>query len=398
MSPEARRLIGLHPRRAVMSASRGFRPLLRRRETNVSADGTAKAPGPSVLMEELFRSVVVRERKRVDRCAQSFALLLVSIEGAPGLDRRLWESVGQALNVSKRETDILGWFENGTSMAVLLTEIESSDAAVLSNIEMRAQRELAKRLPARIVASALSIQLHVYPATKEAWDVQPKDPIAKTVQATGHEYSYRRLKRVFDVVGSMAMLVLLSPLFVLIAALVKLTSKGPVFFEQERVGEGAKRFKMLKFRTMYTGSDHAIHHEFVTKFIKSSSQCNEPDTTAPFKLTHDPRITRVGRNLRKTSLDELPQFWNVIRGEMSLVGPRPPLPYEVDVYQPWHRRRVLEAQPGITGLWQVAGRSRTTFDEMVRLDLQYAKRRSLWTDIKILLATPRAVVAGRGAC
>src|SRR5262245_50896372 len=154
---------------------------------------------------------------------------------------------------------------------------------------------------------------------------------------------------------------------------------------------------MLKFRTMYTGSDHALHHEFVTRFIKASEKCNEPGANARFKITHDPRITPVGRFLRKTSLDELPQFWNVVRGDMSLVGPRPPLPYEVDVYQSWHRRRVLEAQPGITGLWQVEGRSRTTFDEMVRLDLRYAKRQSLWNDIKILLATPAAVVNGKGA-
>ncbi len=154
---------------------------------------------------------------------------------------------------------------------------------------------------------------------------------------------------------------------------------------------------MLKFRTMEWGADQRLHHEFVSWFIKAGDQAHSPGNNELFKLTNDQRITPVGRMLRKTSLDELPQLWNVVRGDMSLVGPRPPLPYELAQYKPWHRRRVLEAKPGITGLWQVAGRSRTTFDEMVRLDLRYARRCSLWTDIKILLATPAAVISGKGA-
>jgi lipopolysaccharide/colanic/teichoic acid biosynthesis glycosyltransferase len=134
----------------------------------------------------------------------------------------------------------------------------------------------------------------------------------------------------------------------------------------------------------------------VTQFITSGGQ-SEPVKDAPFKIANDPRITPLGHFLRKTSLDELPQFWNVLCGEMSLVGPRPPLAYEVEKYKQWHCRRVLEAKPGITGLWQVTGRSRTTFDEMVRLDLRYARKRSVWNDIRILLATPGAVVGGKGA-
>ena len=158
-----------------------------------------------------------------------------------------------------------------------------------------------------------------------------------------------------------------------------------------------KPFKMLKFRTMHVNSDDALHQAFVSQFITS----RDPQAIATdgvFKLTNDPRITPIGHLLRKTSLDELPQFWNVLRGDMSLVGPRPPLPYEVEHYKAWHTRRVIEAKPGITGLWQVGGRSRTTFDDMVRLDLRYAKNRSLMTDFKILLATPGAVLTGKGAC
>jgi exopolysaccharide biosynthesis polyprenyl glycosylphosphotransferase len=201
-------------------------------------------------------------------------------------------------------------------------------------------------------------------------------------------------KRLLDLAGSLALLIALAPVLLVVAALVKLTSPGPVFFRQQRVGENASPFTMLKFRTMRVNCDSAAHREYVSQFIKAGKAADG----GVYKMTHDPRITPVGRFLRKTSLDELPQFINVLRGDMSLVGPRPPLSYEVEQYKAWHCRRVLDAKPGITGLWQVTGRSRTTFDEMVRLDLRYAKSSSVWTDIKILLATPGAVVSGRGAC
>ena len=205
-------------------------------------------------------------------------------------------------------------------------------------------------------------------------------------------------KRAFDITLSALLLAIFSPLFLVIAALVKLTSPGTVFFRQERVGQMMKPFEMLKFRTMSVNADHTIHHQFVSAFITSGGHSAANGESTLFKIANDPRSHEVGRLLRKTSLDELPQLWNVLRGEMSLVGPRPPLQYQVAQYQPWHRRRVLEAKPGMTGLWQVKGRSRTTFDEMVRLDLRYAKSCSVWTDIKILFATPRAVVSGKGAC
>jgi len=147
---------------------------------------------------------------------------------------------------------------------------------------------------------------------------------------------------------------------------------------------------------MKVNADHRIHQQYVEGFIQAGPSAASGGD-AVFKLTNDPRVTPVGDFLRKSSLDELPQLWNVLRGEMSLVGPRPPLPYEVARYKHWHRRRVLEAKPGMTGLWQVTGRSRTTFDDMVRLDLRYAANCSVWTDLKILVATPRAVLSGKGA-
>src|SRR5207245_3532646 len=176
-----------------------------------------------------------------------------------------------------------------------------------------------------------------------------------------------------------------------IAAAIKLSSTGPILFRQERVGQSGVRFTVLKFRSMYSVNDSRIHKDYVTRFIAGSVKpgASEANGKGIYKITKDPRLTHIGRFLRKTSLDELPQFLNVLRGEMSLVGPRPPIPYELEVYDIWHRRRVLEVKPGITGLWQVSGRSRLRFDDMVRLDLQYARAWSPWLDIKIVLRHTR---------
>jgi lipopolysaccharide/colanic/teichoic acid biosynthesis glycosyltransferase len=170
-------------------------------------------------------------------------------------------------------------------------------------------------------------------------------------------------------------------------------------FRQERVGQYGERFTLLKFRSMNLSTDETLHKEYVTNFIagRANADSGNGKKKKPYKITNDPRVTWIGKLMRRSSLDELPQFWNVLRGDMSLVGPRPPIPYELEAYDLWHRRRLLEAKPGITGLWQVHGRSKTTFDEMVRLDLEYSRSWSPMLDVKILLQTPRAVVSGDGA-
>ena len=194
------------------------------------------------------------------------------------------------------------------------------------------------------------------------------------------------------------MALLCLPFCVLIALVVKATSKGPVLFRQQRVGHYGKQFTFLKFRSMYVDNDHSVHKQFVTQMItRELDGARSEKNQGVYKLTSDKRITRVGRFLRRTSLDELPQFINVLRGDMSLVGPRPPIPYELAAYQTWHRRRLLEVKPGITGLWQVTGRSTVDFDEMVRLDLRYATSWTPWLDLRILLRTPLAVIKGSGA-
>ena len=200
-----------------------------------------------------------------------------------------------------------------------------------------------------------------------------------------------------DICGSAAALAILSPAFLVLAGLVKLTSEGPVFFRQQRVGRYGLNFEFLKFRSMYVSTDAAIHKEYVRNFIAGKTASADGSKKTVYKLVNDPRVTWIGKFMRRTSLDEIPQFWNVLCGEMSLVGPRPPIPYEIEAYDIWHRRRLLESRPGITGLCQVQGRSRTTFDEMVRLDLQYSRMWSPMLDVKILLQTPRAVFSGDGA-
>jgi lipopolysaccharide/colanic/teichoic acid biosynthesis glycosyltransferase len=200
-------------------------------------------------------------------------------------------------------------------------------------------------------------------------------------------------------VGSLLAILVLTPVMILIACAIKLTSPGPVFFRQIRLGQSGKGFPFLKFRSMYAKADHAIHEAYIKRFISNhNDSLTHSGDSRVFKLQADPRVTRVGRFLRRTSLDEIPQFFCVLVGDMSLVGPRPPLPYEFAHYKIWHRRRLLAVRPGITGLWQVEGRSRVKFDEMVRMDIAYARTWSLWTDIKILWRTPRAVVSGNGAC
>ena len=205
-------------------------------------------------------------------------------------------------------------------------------------------------------------------------------------------------KRLLDLAGSAVALVLLAPVMAAVAAAVALTSRGPVVFRQERVGVDGRPFVFYKFRTMFHGADDGVHRDFVTRLIRGEPPGSpaEDGHGEGFKLQEDPRITPLGRFLRRTSLDELPQFLNVLRGDMSLVGPRPPLPYEAAEYSAWQRRR-LAGKPGITGPWQVDGRSRVPFDEMVRMDLDYLEHASPGRDLRLLARTVFVVLRGDGA-
>jgi exopolysaccharide biosynthesis polyprenyl glycosylphosphotransferase len=206
----------------------------------------------------------------------------------------------------------------------------------------------------------------------------------------------RGTKRISDIIIASLTLALLSPFWLLIALLIKFDSKGPTFYAQERVGMDGRIFVVYKFRTMRVDADSEIHREYQRKFIAGHAEANVGDAKKPaYKLRDDPRITRIGRILRRLSLDEVPQLFNVLRGDMSVVGPRPPIPYEVEAYELRHRKR-LDMKPGLTGLWQVSGRNRLPFEEMVKLDLFYIENWSLLFDLKIILRTVLVMLRGDG--
>ena len=359
-----------------------------------------------ILSEEAFRRMISIERKRSERSQRPFVLLLIDTGRSQSGDKqaRVLLDMLSALQGATRETDITGWYTTNSVAGVMFTEIvlDNDNKEVLSTILSRIGAFLREKLDTDQF-SRVKFSFHVFP---DDWDSQdPERPSNPTLYPDLEKRQEsnrlgRATKRMIDVLGSLSLLALLSPVFLAIAVAVKLTSEGPVLFRQKRIGEYGTPFTFLKFRSMYTDNDSSQHKEYVRQLIagQAAKQPTDGNGEGVFKLTNDPRITPVGSFLRRTSLDELPQFLNVLRGEMSLVGPRPPVPYEVEAYATWHRRRLLEAKPGITGLWQVEGRSRVGFDDMVRLDLRYARNCSPWLDLKILIQTPKAVIAGNGAC
>jgi lipopolysaccharide/colanic/teichoic acid biosynthesis glycosyltransferase len=358
-----------------------------------------------ILQEETFHSMLTLERRRAERSRKPFVLMLLDASAFDNAEAasQFMSRVSSVLLKCTRETDLIGWHRKGLVLGVIFTEIsqefESPITEILRSKVMNAlHEEFSRELSSHLVVTA-----HLFPESMDRGSTEPLADAKFYPDLSRGGSSKKRLpqlvKRLIDIAGSAFLLLIASPLLAAIAVALKLTSKGPVIFQQERFGQFGARFKCLKFRTMYTDNDPKIHQEYVQRFIAGQSDAQDSDPSKPviYKITNDTRVTPVGKFLRKTSLDELPQFWNVLRGEMSLVGPRPPMPYEFEIYDLWHRRRVLELKPGITGLWQVSGRSRICFDDMVRLDLRYSQSWSLWLDLRILIATPRAVISGEGA-
>jgi len=358
----------------------------------------------SILDAEAFRRMIALERKRSERSRKPFMLLLLDMGDKLPSERngKILEKILSALSASTRDTDVTGWYSNNCVVGVMFTEISIEDGrstptTIIARITQTLQSNLTLEQFNRVTLS-----FHVFP---EDWNDEDSDGSSNPTlypdlsQRDEGRKVFRIVKRMMDIVGGVFALILFSPVFLAVALAVKSTSRGPVFYRQRRIGQYGNSFVFLKFRSMYVNSDAAVHKKYVQQLIAGKADTHPANGNGQgvYKLTKDSRITRVGEFLRKTSLDELPQFLNVLKGEMSLVGPRPPVPYEVEAYDIWHRRRLLEAKPGITGLWQISGRSRVKFDDMVRLDLQYARNWSPWMDIKILLRTPGAVVLGEGA-
>ena len=358
----------------------------------------------ALLDETTFRRMIAIERKRTERSKAPFVLMLLEAvsESGPKRSSATLNHIAAALLASSRDTDLVGWYKDGLIVGTMFTGlIVNNKQAVLDTFLAKASATLQEELSAGEF-NQVRISFHLFP---DDWDHdKPGRPTnAALYPDLASDDKGRRpliiVKRTVDVIGSATMLILFAPIFLAIAVAIKVTSRGPVFYRQQRVGRYGQTFTFLKFRSMFVNNDSNVHKEFVTRLIVSKSaeaNANENGSSV-YKLTNDKRITRVGGLLRRTSLDELPQFFNVLRGEMSLVGPRPPIPYELAAYQTWHRQRLLAVKPGITGLWQVMGRSSVRFDEMVRLDLRYASTWTPWLDLKILLRTPGAVIRGSGA-
>lgn len=355
----------------------------------VTGDGSI--PG-----ELQFSELLCLERRRAERSHKPFLLMLLDLRkvllnsNSGSVIQNVWESVCSA----SRETDIRGWYLQNAVLGIIFIEVKAEATVPVSDvIYAKVTSALSSRLETHEL-DRIDIRMYLQPDSASNWDdwsglyrdLREKDSDKRL---------HRVVKRGLDILGSATALLVFTPLMAVVALLIKVTSKGPILFRQSRVGYRGVPFTFLKFRTMRHSNNGSVHREFIQRFISGEMS---PAGTAPvYKITDDPRVTRIGKFLRKTSLDELPQFWNVLTGKMSLVGPRPPIPYEVEYYDIWHRRRVLEVKPGLTGLWQVKGRSRTSFNDMVRLDLQYAKTWSIWLDLKILFETPLAMISGDGA-
>ena len=347
---------------------------------------------------ERFRDLIERERSRTDRTGICFALLVFKHKGRKRDTYQTLSHLAILLLSRVRTSDEIGWFD-GTSLAVLMIRAGESGATEFG-------RKVIASLPDGVAVPTVSVYL--YPNKREGKEqVQlskddvteagsvveiPPIPITEyadlSKDATMPSVFFRQLplwKDILDVVFSLIALILLSPLFLLIAVYIKIADPGPAFFRQYRMGFRGKKFECWKFRTMKVNNDAAAHEEYLKSLIKGGEQ-------AMIKLDEkkDPRIIPFGWILRQSGLDELPQLVNVLRGDMSLVGPRPCLPYEAKEYDQWHAER-FDSVPGLTGLWQVSGKNRTTFKDMMRFDIRYSRRMSFWMEILILFKTIPAI-------
>ena len=332
------------------------------------------------------------EKQRADRFKAPLSIVLFSFQEREKGGEALILEFLRYLNRNTREIDIKGWVSRDV-LGLLLPDTDANGV-----------KHCVKKIVSGDGNLAYSVVTATYPdhvfESILGGEDRSRDLLCLDIDESFKSHKFQdALKRGMDILGSIVGMLLFSPLMLLTAFAVKVTSPGPAIFKQPRLGLKGSRFSFYKFRSMYIEADDRIHRDYVTDLINGNHEkINQGGKTTPlYKIKTDPRVTKVGKIIRKLSIDELPQFYNVLKGEMSLVGPRPPLPYEVQKYEPWHLRRILEVKPGITGLWQVDGRSRTTFNDMVRLDLRYIQNRSFWLDLAILVKTVRAVIRSNGA-
>ncbi|MDO5575919.1 MAG: sugar transferase [Fibrobacter sp.] len=354
--------------------------------------------------EESFRTLVSVERKRTERSKKPFMVMLLDVSFIEdGMAKNELDNstalnalncILQSIYAVTRDIDIKGWHERGRTIGILFTEISANSK---NKILKKVKNSLIQNIFPEYV-SKIGITCTCYPIDNVTEDGKMEILYPDPSKDSAKKKFRLVAKRTIDIFGSIFGLLVFSPVFFLAPILIRLTSKGPVFFRQERVGKGGKVFKIFKFRTMTVSNDPSQHREFVEKYIKGEA-CgivDEETGAVVYKIKNDSRVTKIGKFLRKTSLDEVPQFLNVLLGDMTLVGPRPPIPYEVESYDLWHKRRVYEAKPGITGYWQVYGRSSTSFDSMCRMDLQYIAHQSTLRDLKYIVKTPVVLLTAKG--
>ena len=366
---------------------------------SVSRDTTGRGGAASrhedTLLKYPFLKQLQREKRRADRSKAPLSIVVFRHFNGGGDEVANTRKLLTLLQQNKRETDVLGHLGSSV-VAILLTDtgkegVEGFMRKIACHIDARAFSSVAETYPDHLFEDILAGEA----AAADYTQVATEDTTAPSALGMF-------VKRIIDVVFALIAIVVLSPVMLALAIAIAIDSPGPVIFRQSRLGKNGAPFTFYKFRSMVVNGNDGIHREFVTSLIRGDLEDvrkqNDAgsDASPMFKLKADPRITSIGRFMRQTSLDELPQLFNVLKGNMSLVGPRPPLPYEAENYQSWHLRRVLEIKPGITGLWQVEGRSRVTFDEMVRMDLRYIRNWSLLLDFKILAKTILVVLRREG--
>lgn len=341
--------------------------------------------------EVFFDDMLKWERKRTERSQKPFAMITVEIRHlVKAKEKKFIKNIAVVLDACFREIDIKGWYKDLSIVGIICPDVPHKNVEA---IKRKLEEALGKALPPQF-AQDLRVSYICFPEAGS-------NEVSAQNLAMYPEFKLNSIKRVvsdsckrsMDIIVASMMLAVALPIMIAVAVGIKINSPGPVFFKQKRVGFGGRAFTLLKFRSMKINNDDSAHKEFVKNFIKTKNSEITEDTKS-FKIVKDPRVTPIGRFIRKTSIDELPQLLNVLSGEMSLVGPRPPIPYEVDEYHIWHRRRVMEVKPGITGFWQVHGRSITSFETMVRMDLYYIKYRNLLLDIMLILKTPRSLLKG----
>ncbi len=307
----------------------------------------------------------------------------IQVLGILDNDAKVGQEVAGGIEVIGGMDDIEHLAQEHGASGIIITSSKLDEAAQLEILDVC----LASKLEWQVVPNVYELMLD-----RVSLDVVGGVPVLGLRRSNIRGLN-RVLKRAFDVFVSSLILIAASPFMLAVAALIKLTSKGPVLYTQERVGQHGEPFEFLKFRSMHVNNDDSIHREYAKKWIDGEA-AGEDKKGAVYKIARDPRLIPIGAFIRKYSIDELPQLMNVLKGDMSLIGPRPAIAYEVDVYREWHNRR-LEGPQGITGLWQVSGRNRLTFDEMVKLDIDYIENWSFALDMKILWRTVGVVLFGR---